>query len=170
MPTIVNPMDAFKSFEPALKAGILQVQPGTVDPKLLVHQDNPDGKKVRITYARLSDGGTVQAIAIITPAEYENGLPVFQIGYAVDRHLRKRGIGKEIAQAAIDEFTAGMARSGVVHFYMEAIVGVKNVASHKVAAHVIGGETKEIADENSGEPALQYIKEIGSGENRSPKG
>jgi len=167
MPSIVNPMEAFKTFEPALKTGMLQVQPGTVHPEILIHLDMPDGK-MRITYARLQNN-TVVAIAIIIPAEYEDGLPVYQIGYAVPQHLRKRGVGKAIAQAAIDEFTAGMARNGIVHFYIEAIVGVKNIASQKVADSVIGGPTKEIADEHSGEAALQYFKEIGSGENRPLK-
>lgn len=166
MPTIVNPMDAFRTFEPALKSGTLKVQRGTVDPELIIHLDEPNGQW-RMTYARMR-GSSVSAIAIILSAESEDGLPVFQIGYAVPQHLRKRGMGKEIAQAAIDEFTAGMARNGIVHFYLEAIVGVKNIASQKVAAFVIGGEPKEVADHNSGEAALQYLAEIGSGENRQP--
>lgn len=165
MPSIVNPMDAFKTFEPALKAGELRVQKGTVHPDILVHMDMPAGS-LRITYAQLR-GNSVSAIAIIIPAEHENGLPVFQIGYAVPQHLRKRGIGKAIARAAIEEFTAGMARNGVVHFYLEAIVGVKNIASQKVAAAVIGGTTKDIIDDGSGEAALQYMIEVGSGENRT---
>ncbi len=126
MPTIVNPFDALKSFEPALKNGELDVQPGTIDPTLIVHLDQPNGQ-TRITYARMR-GPSMSAIAIITPAEFENGVPVFQIGYAVPQHLRKRGIGKEIAQAAIAEFTAGMAQNGIVHFYIEAVVGTRNVA------------------------------------------
>ena len=125
MPTIVNPMSAFKTFGPALRNGELSVQPGTVDPDLIVHLDTPNGQ-MRITYARMREA-SVSAIAMIIPADPVEGLPVFQIGYAVPQHLRKRGIGKEIAQAAIDEFTAGMARNGVVHFYLEAIVGVKNM-------------------------------------------
>jgi hypothetical protein len=48
MPSIVNPMEAFKTFEPALKTGMLQVQPGTVHPEILIHLDMPDGK-MRIT-------------------------------------------------------------------------------------------------------------------------
>ncbi len=166
MPTIVNPMEALKAFEPALKSGELHVQPGTIDPELIVHMDRPNGQ-IRITYARLR-GQSVGAIAIIIPAEYENGLPVFQIGYAVPQHLRKRGMGKEIVQTAIQEFTAGMARNGLVHFYLEAVVGVDNIASQKVAEHVIGGEPKKIADHTSGEAALQYMIEIGRGENRQP--
>jgi len=166
MPTIVDPMDAFKTFEPALKSGMLSVQPGTVDPELIVHADRPNGEW-RMTYARRR-GVAISAIAIIIPAQFEKGLPVFQIGYAVPQHLRRRGIGTEVARSAIDEFTAGMARNGIVHFFLEAVVGVKNIASQKIAARVIGGTPKEIADHNSGEAALQYMREIGSGENHKP--
>jgi hypothetical protein len=156
MPTLVNPMDAFKTFEPALKAGELRVQRGTVDPDLLVTLDQPAGEW-RMTYARMR-GESVGAIAIISSAGHEDGIPVFQIGYAVPQHLRKRGLAKDVAQAAINEFTAGMSRSGIKSLYLEAVVGLKNIASQKVAELVIGGEPKAITDENSGEAALQYMR------------
>lgn len=166
MSTIVNPMDALKTFEPALKRGELEVEPGRLDTSLIVHHDRPNGE-MRITYAKMN-GSTVSALAIIIPADRYEGLPVFQIGYAVPQHLRKRGLAKGIAQSAMNEFTAGMAGAGIKHFFFEAIVGVKNIGSQKVAAHVIGGEPKEITDKASGEAALQYFMEVGSGENRPP--
>jgi hypothetical protein len=153
-------MDAFVAFEPALKRGDLKVQPGEVHPDILVHFDSPNGE-MRLTYAKVR-GESLVAIAIIVRAEPLNGLPVFQIGYAVPQHLRKRGLAKEIAQAAIDEFTNGIARGGITSFYIEAVVGVRNVASQKVAGHVIGGQPEEIEDDDSGEPALQYTRKIGS--------
>jgi len=162
MPTTVNPMDALKSFEPALKAGELEVGRGAVHPDLLVHIDHPMGKP-RATYAKMQ-GESVGALAMLGPADPLNGLRVFQLGYAVPQHLRKRGLAKDIAQAAIDEFTAAMVREGIRSFYVEAVVGVKNIASQKVAARVIGGEPKAITDENSGEAALQYIRKIGGDE------
>lgn len=167
MSRIVNPIDAMKTFEPALKRGELQVEPGRLDPSLIVHRDRPNGE-MRISYVKMN-GSTVSALAIIVPADPYEGLPVFQIGYAVPQHLRKRGLAKTIAQSAMDEFTSGMAGVGIRHFYFEAIVGVKNVGSQKVAAHVIGGEPKEINDKDSGEPALQYFKEVGSGRNGPPQ-
>lgn len=159
-------MDALKTFEPALKRGELKVEKGRINPNVLVHMDMPNGQ-FRMTYA-LMDGATVTGIAIIVPAEFENGLPVFQLGYAVPQHLRKRGIGTTVAQAAIDEFTSGVARGGIVHFYLEAMVGIKNVGSHKIAESVIGGEVKETTDKASGEAVLQYMVEVGSGVNAPP--
>ncbi|MBB4859436.1 hypothetical protein HNO88_002765 [Novosphingobium chloroacetimidivorans] len=158
MPTIINPMDALKSFEPALKRGELQIESGRLDSSLLVHRDEPNGEW-RITYARMN-GSAVAALAIIVPADPKDGAPVFQIGYAVPQHLRKRGLGKRIAQAAIDEFSSGMAGAGMKRFFFEAIVGAKNLASQKVAAQVIGGDAKRTKDEASGEAAFQYLKEV----------
>jgi predicted acetyltransferase len=159
MPTIINPMDAFKTFEPALRRGELAIQRGTIHPEMIVHLDHPVGE-MRLTYAKMR-GESVAAIAMIASAESLNGIAVFQIGYAVPQHLRKQGLAKLVAQAAIEEFTAGMKRNGVQSFYLEAIVGVKNIASHKVAEHVIGGNTKKVSDSHSGEAALQYITKVG---------
>ncbi|MEG8029000.1 hypothetical protein [Sphingomonas aerolata] len=119
MSRLVNPMDAMKTFEPALRSGELRTERGRVDPELIVHADTPNGQ-MRISYARLGES-SVRAMAIIIPAEFENGLPVFQIGYAVPQHLRKRGLGKDIAQAAIAEFTSGVARGGLFIFILRRL-------------------------------------------------
>ncbi len=161
MATVVNPMDALKSFEPAFQRGELEMRRGQIHSDLLIHMDVPDGKNWRLTYAK-TNGTTVRAITLISDAGPmdEDGLPVFQVGYAVPQHLRKRGLATSTTQAAIDEFTAGMKRNGVESFYLEAVVGVRNIASQKVAERVIGGGPKPITDENSGEPALQYLKKV----------
>lgn len=151
-------MEALKTFEPALKRGEIAVQRGDVHSDVLVHFDRPNGE-TRWTYVKVS-GGSVTAMAIIIPAEPFKGKPVFQIGYAVPQHLRKRGAGKAITQAALDEFTAGMTRNGIKSFFFEAIVGVKNIGSQMVAAAIIGGPTKEVSDEHFGEAALQYMREV----------
>lgn len=88
------------------------------------------------------------------------GKPVFQIGYAVPQHLRKRGLAKDIANAAIAELQNGLARNGIKSFHVEAVAGQRNAASQKVAASVIGGEPREMIDEISGEPAYAYMREI----------
>ncbi len=164
MPTIVNPMDALKTFEPALRSGEISIQRGEVEPDLFVHLDHPNGE-VRVTYARFKNGspenGSVTGLAIIIPAGFEDGLPVFQIGYAVPQNLRKRGNARDVSRAAIAEFRAGMARNGITSFRLEAIVGMENLASQKVAESIFGLSKKETVDEHSGEAVLQYIVEIG---------
>lgn len=158
MPLMTDPMDALKAFEPALKSGELAIQRGDIDPEVLFHLDRPNGE-TRFTYAKLL-GETVAALAVIVMSDPLEGKPVFQIGYAVPQHLRKRGLAKDIANAAIAELQNGLARNGIKSFHVEAVVGQRNAASQKVAASVIGGEPREMIDEISGEPAYAYMREI----------
>lgn len=154
----VDTMFALKSFSAAFQRGEINVQAGNIHSDVLVHSDEPMGVP-RITYASLN-GPMVGAIAMISPAGYRDGLPVFQIGYAVLQNLRKRGFAKHIVTCAIDEFSAGISRSGIREFFIEAIVGKRNTASNKVAEAVIGGNPNEILDENTGELSYQYIRMI----------
>ena len=158
MPSLVNPMDALKQFEPALKAGHIAVQQGDVDPDVWVHLDHPNGQ-VRFTYARIKNG-IVNAIALLTPAGVHEGLPVFQLGYAVPQHLRKRGYAKDIVNAAIAEFRNGMGRNGVPAFYIEAVVGVDNIGSQKVAEAILGAQFDTGNDDESGEAVIQYMLKV----------
>jgi len=43
-------------------------------------------------------------------------------------------------------------------FYLEAIVGVANVASQRVASKVLGGPGRETIDGTSGDAALAYTR------------
>ena len=43
MATLVNPMDALRSFKPALKKGELRIERGRVNTDLIVHMDTPNG-------------------------------------------------------------------------------------------------------------------------------
>jgi 20S proteasome alpha/beta subunit len=154
-------MDALKSFEPALKSGELHVQPSVLDSTLLIHADNPTGSDPRLTYAKMR-GASVGALVIFTGNGMEKGVPVFQVGYAVPQHLRKRGLAKEALRLALEDFRQAMADNGVPEFYVEAMVSEKNIGSQKVAADVIGGEPLQSADRESGEPCWRYERLITS--------
>ena len=154
-------MDALRSFEPALKAGEISVQPGEVDHEVFVHLDHPNGEP-RVTYVRFKNGSVI-SLAIVIPAEPYKSERCFQIGYAVPQHLRKRGLAKDIARAAIAEFSAAMSRNGIDSFYIEAIVGTKNVASQKVAESIFSKPVTESVDKHSSEPILQYMLRIDGG-------
>jgi predicted acetyltransferase len=156
MPSIVNPMDAFVTFGPALASGMIAVEPGAVDPNVYVHMDSPNGEP-RWTFARI-EKGKVTAIAIILMAEPYKGERCVQIGYAVAENRRGKGRAKAIAAAALAEFCHGVKQHGVSSFYVEAVVGVDNLASQRVAEAILqGAEVREINDEDSGEPAIQYM-------------
>ena len=131
MPSIVDPMDAFVTFQPALRRGEIELHRGDVDPNVFVHLDHPKGEP-RYTYVRL-EGQEVTAMAVFLLADPYEGKPCLQIGYAVAEHLRGQGRAKDVAKAAIAELHAGMGRNGVRSFYIEAIVGADNPASQHVA-------------------------------------
>jgi hypothetical protein len=162
MPKLVNPMDAMKTFEPALRAGRIAVQRGAVDPTVWVHQDTTPNGDSRFSYARFRNDA-LAAMAIIVPADPYEGLPCFQLGYAVQQHLRKRGYAKEIVRTAITEISAGLGRHGAKAFYLEAMVGTKNIASQKVAEAIFGKSIATCEDSASGEPILQYVIKIEPG-------
>ena len=155
MADIVDPMAAFLSFGPAMRNGSIDPRPSPQDPDLLVFRDNPLGKP-RLAFAHVEDD-EVCALALIAPAEPYDGLPCFQIGYAVAQHLRGQGRGTAIARAAIADFARNIGHSGVSSFYLEAMVGTENTASRKIAETLIGGMSRETVEQPSGKPAVQYM-------------
>ena len=154
-------MADLESFQRALKAGLItNLQRGTLDPKIYVHRDEPNGSP-RFTYVRL-EGKTVTALVMLVPVEPLEDLPCFQIGYAVPSAHRKQGRAQSAIAAAIAELQAGLGRNGIPAFYVEAVVGADNEASRWVAEKVISASPKSITDQFSGEPALHYVMRVGA--------
>ncbi|MCG6115232.1 MAG: GNAT family N-acetyltransferase [Mesorhizobium sp.] len=158
MATMTDPMDGLQSFQLYLPTGTIKLQKGQVVPDVFVHADSPAGSP-RITYVRL-DGETVTAFAVAAIAGQEDGLPVFQFGYAVPENFRGKGRAKEILSAAIAELTAGLGRNGIPAFYIEAVVSREHAASQRVAASAFPENPKEIEDSLTGEPCYQYLRQI----------
>jgi hypothetical protein len=74
---------------------------------------------------------------------------------------RGKGWGKQIVAAAIAELKNGLSRAHPgATFYVEAVVGLHNVASQHVAAAVISNTPKQITDSVSGLPALHYMRKV----------
>ena len=158
MPSIADPMSAFVTFQPALDRGEIDLQQGDLDRNVYVHMDQPNGE-TRYTYMRL-DGRKVTSMCQIIMAPANEGLPCFQLGYAVPERMRGAGRAKDITMAALAELKNGLARHGLREFFVEAVVGASNEASQHVARAILGGEGKPISDEASGEDALQFMKKI----------
>jgi hypothetical protein len=161
MPAMTDPAEALASFQEALLAGEIRLQRGAVDPDLYVYADRPNGMP-RLTYVRL-EAQTVTVFVNFALADPVEGMPCFQIGYAVPPSLRRQGRAKNAVTAALAELQVGMRRNGVAGFYIEAVVGVDNPASQRVAEETIAPTATPITDEVSGQPALQYLREIPPG-------
>jgi len=54
----------------------------------------------------------------------------------------------------------GLVRHGIKQFYIEAVVGLENKVSQRVATKVISETPKETTDFVSGLPALVYTRLI----------
>jgi RimJ/RimL family protein N-acetyltransferase len=157
---MIDPMVALKSFQKAYSANDVVVHTCELDKQLQVHLDRPAGEP-RYTYARISPGKAIKAVAIFTMADPHEGLPVFQVGYATAQTYRKKGLAKDVVAAGIAELKNGLGRNGLRAFYVEAIVGMDNVGSQKVAEAVISKEPVRVTDRHSGKPALQFLRRVG---------
>ena len=159
MPQMTDPFAALESFQEALANDALYLRPGTIDRKLFLYVDHPNGSTRRFTYVRL-DRRTVTALVMFVPVEPIEGVPCFQIGCAVPERYRRQGRAKDIIVAAIAELENGLTRNGVPAFYIEAVVGTHNEPSMRVAAATISNSPVHIIDQVSGLPALQYVLKV----------
>ena len=158
MPGLTDPFPAFQSFQRAYAAGQIELQRGRVDRNLYLHVDHPNGEP-RFTYVRLA-GQTVTVMAEFVRCDPVEGSPCLHVGYAVDPAHRRRGLAKSLLPAAIKELQAGFGGAGYPGFYVEAIVGLDNIASQKVAAAGITPDMVEGTDHISGLPIYQYLKKF----------
>lgn len=132
---MTDPTNALQSFQQALLHGGIQLQPGVLDRDIYVYFDRPNGGS-RFTYVRLA-GTTVTAFVEFASCEAIEGTTCFAIGYAVPEAYRNQGRAKNAIRAAISEMQHGLGRIGLSVFYVEAIVGVDNKPSQRVAEQVI---------------------------------
>ena len=150
---MTDPTDSLKSFQEHFSLGVIDVQPGALDRDLFVYQDQPNGT-LRLTYVRLN-GQTVTALVLFVLTDPIDGVPCFQLGYAVPEVYRSQGVAKAAVSAAIAELKHGLGRNGAKPFFIEAIVGADNLASQRVASETLSVETEEITDVVSGLPGLR---------------
>ena len=110
----------------------------------------------RVTYA-LVDNGLVKALAIYIFEQRIDGVPCFEVGYAVAESFRRQGIASEVLEKSIAEMRNGFGRYGKA-FYIQAVVGASNVPSQKVAARILSPQPEAITDTVSGLPAFAYLR------------
>ena len=160
MPSMTDPMDALIDLRRAVAQKDIRLQPAGFHPDVFVHLDQP-ANRPRYTYA-LAEGGDVTAVALLALTEPIEGVPTFQIGYAVMESRRGCGRAQRITMAAIDEMCRGLHRNGIPKLYFEAVVDRENLASLHIAEKVIGGPRTECLDHGSGVPAIQFQRLVDS--------
>ncbi|MCC8432879.1 GNAT family N-acetyltransferase [Reyranella aquatilis] len=157
---MTDPAEGLTSFQAALDADIVTLQKGALDPNIHVHLDHPAGSP-RFTYVRLK-GKTVTSLVMLVPVDHLDGLPCFQMGCAVPEKFRGQGLAQCTMLAALAELEAGLGRNGVSAFYVEAVVGIDNEPSKRIAEKVLSSNPEQVTDKFSGQPAYHYVKRIGT--------
>lgn len=155
---MTDPSDALRSFQQAFAQGGMDLQRGTLDPVLYLYVDAPTGK-TRFTYAK-AERLVVTALAIFAAVDLTNGMPVFQVGYAVSPKFQGQGRAKDIVAAGIAEMRYGFTRTPMQAFVVEAVVGIDNPASQRVAEQVISAHRSAITDSVSGLAAFRYERTV----------
>ncbi|EPT7056345.1 GNAT family N-acetyltransferase [Cronobacter sakazakii] len=155
MTELVDPTDSLNSFQHALSNGLIRLSACVVHPEMNVLLDDADGTP-RITYAFVH-GEIVKGVALYVPADPFEGKPCFGVGYAVADDFKRQGVATKLLKASIEEMQYGF-RNSFREFYVEAIVGVDNQASNKLASKVISATPKPGKDSHSGKPINQYMK------------
>lgn len=148
---------ALESFQQALDAGDIHIQPGALDGELFVHMDRPNGE-TRLTYVRL-EHKKVTAMVQFIPCDKVEGEPCFSVGWAVPEELRGQGRACEAFIAAVKELRHGFAPY-MAAFWVEAVVGTDNIASQHVAEKVISVPISTDTDKFAGVPIVQYLRRI----------
>jgi hypothetical protein len=160
VPSMVDPMDALRTLQPAIDSDGVQLQLCELFDDLKVMIDYPLGEW-RLTYVAMSNG-RADAIVQFIKADPVKGVPCFSIGYAVQELLRGQGLARRTVANALAELENGLRRSSLGKYYVEAIVSRSNIPSNRIAARLISDAPVSIIDAFSGEPAFQYMKLFGS--------
>lgn len=144
-----------RSFGGAVASGAIKPPPGELYPDILVHADRPNGE-MRLSYALIKDGKVV-AMATLGEAEPYEGLPCFQLNYAVEPTFRGKGLALEIASAAIDEARNGLHRNGVKRWAVEAVIDADHHASLVVAKRLFQEHPPAPIRNDAGDSVYQFV-------------
>jgi hypothetical protein len=158
---MTNPMDALISLQAALDDGLVKLQKCVRHTDLGVLLDSPTGTP-RFTYAK-TNGKRVDAIALFALTAPIDGVPCFQVGYAVREAMRGNGLGAQVLEHAIEELQLGLSRTPMKEFYLEAVVATDNLASNKIAQRVLTPSPETGTDSASKTPIFQYVRKIQTG-------
>lgn len=159
MAQLTDPSSALQSLQEAFLARSLHpLQKGALHPEVLLFVDTPNDK-VRFSYFT-HEQFTVTGLAMLAQVEPLKGCHCFHLGVAVPPSCRNQGRGKALVLAAIEEFIHGFAKIGAPTYYIDAVVGLDNTASQRIAAAALSPDPADIIDSVSGLTALHYLKRV----------
>ncbi|WP_162515634.1 GNAT family N-acetyltransferase [Aeromonas sobria] len=155
---MTDPHNALIAFQEALLGGFIQPTRCPLHQDLSYFLDCPTTSP-RITFALIDSNQVVKAIAMFAGIEPVHGSRSFAIGYAVAEKYRRQGLAHEIVAKSLSELSS-ILKGQATRIFIDAVVGVDNVPSQKVAMRHISERHDEITDEICGLPAFHYTRFI----------
>lgn len=156
---------ALASFQSALDDGRIEISPGQLETDVHTLVDDADGSP-RFTFVKL-EGARVSAMVQMMAADPYEGEPCFGVSWVVPADLRGQGRAGAMLLAAVREFRH-QASSRLPVFWIEAVVGVHNLPSQRVAEKVIASEGSRSVDDEAGVPIFQYFRRIDAATSLQP--
>jgi hypothetical protein len=153
MSSMTNPMDALTSLQAEIFNGI-PLRVCNINSELQMFVDQPNGRH-RFTFVKV-ESNIIKSFATYVFVSAKNKMPCVNIGYAVPPEYRQQGLATEIVEKSLNEVKAEFLQNGISSFYVEAVIGINNVASQKLAVKLLSDEYQEIIDDVSGERANFY--------------
>lgn len=138
-----------ESLEPGQSVSVVARRNG-INPNQLFH------------WRKLYQDGSLSAVsageAVVPASELADALKQIRELQRMAVPYRKQGLAKALLTSSLEEFSGLLAKElAEPGFYVEAVVGVDNEPSKRVAGQFFT-EPKETVDGVSGLPALHYIK------------
>jgi len=152
--------EGLKQIAIAIKDSSISLEKGRIFDDVYVHADRPLGVS-RVAYVMFSPSVQNQVIArcALVFDRPRDGVPSFQIDWAVLPQYRKNNWGTTVATKALAEFTSGMKTGLPGGFYIEAIVDEENEASKKIGRSLLGGE-KILFNEQTHSNVHNFLKKF----------
>lgn len=144
----------------AIKSGAIELQKGRFSDDIFVHADSPMGSP-RVTYVMFNplDKKEVISRCVFIFDRVRDGVPVFQMDWAVVPAFKGKRFGIKTATKAMTEFVGGMLPKSENGFFIEAVVDEGNEASIKIARNLIGNE-EIIFNKATGANVYRYLAKI----------
>jgi hypothetical protein len=157
MPDMTDPMEGLVALQEALEAGFVTMGRCELHSEIHVLRDEPLPAEPRFTYAVINSGRVLCSVTIVLNGRY-SGIPCLQIGYSVIDQARGKGLATSTVKKAIEELQFQLGRTGMTHFYIEAVVASNNIPSNKLASRLLSANPERSTDSLSGTEAYTYLK------------
>lgn len=155
---MANPMDAIIATQQALDSGA-EFSPDSLDAGYYMVHDNPGIGLERYCFVKVVDK-EIQVMSIFGLEDPINGIKCYNVSYAVKENHRGRGLAVESVIHGLEKLTLEMKRNNLKRFCVEAIIDKNNVHSLQVAKKLFPAPGRPIIDDESGTPAIHFLKVI----------